>query len=98
MLVEEAHRLRWGVAQLKPIGTCSNIPEANMYAESNKNMSFPYTNHTVVTSANSDNSTGSTSRSSSQSTNSAVDGRIPVSWIVTGLIGGGWAMALSVAY
>jgi hypothetical protein len=72
-----------------------------MYAESNKNTSFPYTNHTVMTSAKSDNSTGSTgstSRSSSQSINSAVDGRIPVSWIVTGLIGGGWAMALSVAY
>ena len=69
-----------------------------MYAESNKNTSFPYKNHTVVTSTNSDNSGGSTSRSSSQSINSAVDGRIPVSWIVTGLIGGGWAMALSVAY
>lgn len=31
---------------LKPIGQCSKIPASDLYFESNKNTSFPYTNHT----------------------------------------------------
>jgi len=79
---------------LKPIGVCSNIPATNMYSESNKNTSFPYTNHTVVTSANSDPDSGP--GTSSQNSNSAMDRRISFSWFIAGLIGGGCAMLHSI--
>jgi len=82
---------------LKSIGRCSNIPEENLYAETNKNKTFPYTNHTVVTSSNSNSSSGSSSSagSSKQGSNSAMDRRVSVSWLVAGLIGGGLAMVHS---
>ena len=67
--------------QLKPIGTCSNIPAENLYAESNKNTTFPYTNHTVITSENS-NSTYTAAHSNLN----AADGRVSVSWLVAGLV------------
>lgn len=61
---------------LKPIGTCSNIPARNMYAESNENATFPYTNHTVITSVT---SATNSSQSASQSGSNAADGRVSVS-------------------
>ena len=73
------------IAQLKPIGTCLNIPARNMYAESNENTTFPYTNHTVITSMTSDNS--SQSGKAAQSANAA-DGRVSVSWLVAGIVVG----------
>lgn len=84
---------------LKSIGRCMGIPERNLYAESNQNKTFPYTNHTVVTS-NSSTDSGSGSNSSSGSSkqgsaSSAMDGRISVPWLVAGLIGGGCAMVHS---
>lgn len=33
---------------LKSIGTCSGIPEGNMYLETNANTTFPYSNNTAV--------------------------------------------------
>jgi len=66
---------------LKPIGTCLNIPARNMYAESNENTTFPYTNHTVITSKN----TNST-QSAVQSSSNAADGRDSVWWVVGGLV------------
>ncbi|KAH9983935.1 hypothetical protein BJV77DRAFT_1040509 [Russula vinacea] len=72
---------------LKPIGTCSNIPTENLYAESNKNATFPYTNHTVVTSSNSNTSSpGTGSKSSQKHSNSARGGMIPKEWLIGGLI------------
>jgi hypothetical protein len=46
---------------LKPIGQCSNVPTPNLYLESNKNTSFPYTNHTTGGSKSSAHSITSTS-------------------------------------
>jgi hypothetical protein len=72
-------------AQLKPIGTCSNIPARNMYAESNENATFPYTNHTVITSVT---SASNSSQSASQSGSNGAGGRVSVSWLVAGLVAG----------
>ncbi|KAN0121014.1 hypothetical protein V8E52_003602 [Russula decolorans] len=71
---------------LKPIGSCSDIPTQNLYSESNKNTTFPYTNHTLITSS----SSGSGSKSSSQNKNknSAAEGGMPVLWMICGLICG----------
>ncbi|KAN0129844.1 glycoside hydrolase/deacetylase [Lactarius tabidus] len=68
---------------LKPIGTCSNIPARNMYTESNENKTFPYTNHTVITSV-----TTNSSQSAAQGSSSGVDGGVSVSWLVAGLVAG----------
>ncbi|KAI9440334.1 carbohydrate esterase family 4 protein [Lactarius indigo] len=73
--------------QLKPIGTCSNIPARNMYAESNQNTTFPYTNHTVITSKNSNSSSVS-----GQSSSNSANGKVSVSWLVAGLVGVGCAV------
>ncbi|KAH9000093.1 carbohydrate esterase family 4 protein [Lactarius akahatsu] len=72
---------------LKPIGTCSNIPATNMYSESNQNTTFPYTNHTVITSKNSNSSS-----SAAQSSSNTANGRVSVSWLVAGLVGVGCAV------
>ena len=83
--------------QLTPIGECSNIPVADLYAESNKNTSFPYTNHTVVTSSNpGTNSTSGSSSSGAEGKSSS--GRISVPWLVAGLVGGGLAVVHSLLY
>jgi hypothetical protein len=83
--------------QLTSIGECLNIPVANLYAESNQNTSFPYTNHTVVTSSNSDTNTTSGSSSSGAEGKSS-SGRISVPWLVAGLVGGGLAVVHSQLY
>jgi len=82
---------------LTSIGACSNIQVANLYAESNQNKSFPYTNHTVVTSSNSDSNTTSGS-SSSGSEGKSSSGTISVPWLVAGLVGGGLAVVHSLLY
>jgi hypothetical protein len=85
--------LRGAPAQLKPIGSCSNIPTQNLYSESNKNTTFPYTNHTLVTSSSSgsDSGSGSGSKSSSQNKNknSAEERGVSILWMICGLICGG---------
>lgn len=56
---------------LKPIGQCMNIPTTNLYVETNKNASFPYSNTTSASgkasqsNSNSSSSSGSTSGASS---------------------------------
>jgi polyribonucleotide nucleotidyltransferase len=75
--------LKTPFAQLKPIGTCSNIPARNMYTESNENKTFPYTNHTVITSV-----TTNSSQSAAQGSSSGADGGVSVSWLVAGLVAG----------
>lgn len=85
--MKEEKKLRGSLGQLKPIGVCSNIPTQNLYTESNENTTFPYTNHTVVTSSNSNTSTVSTKSNSQGHSNAAGDGRVSVVWLLCGMMG-----------
>ncbi len=82
--------MRSAPAQLKPIGICSNIATQNLYSESNKNSTFPYRNHTLITSSSSGSGSGSGSGSKpgsqNKNSNSAAEGGIPVLWLLCGLI------------
>lgn len=69
--------------QIKPIGNCSKIPATNLYAETNRNASFPYSNSTN----SADNiSSKSNSSASSNSTSGALSRELG---------GGGWTGVLS---
>ncbi|KAH9975722.1 hypothetical protein BGW80DRAFT_1168897 [Lactifluus volemus] len=69
---------------LKPIGNCSDIPTTDLYAESNKNTTFPYTNHTIITS--SDPNTTSSTATKKGKPNSVRDGKVSVGLTVGGLM------------
>ncbi|KAI0272326.1 hypothetical protein BC834DRAFT_948639 [Gloeopeniophorella convolvens] len=70
---------------LKPIGKCMGIPATNMYAETNKNASFPYTNHPVVTSSNSTTETVKDGKSQADMSSGAERGFV-FSWAIAGLL------------
>ncbi|KAI0251794.1 hypothetical protein BJV78DRAFT_1208840 [Lactifluus subvellereus] len=73
---------------LKPIGSCLNIPATNLYSESNKNTSFPYTNHTVITSSNTDLDPTAVQKKS----NSVMNARVSVPLLVAVLITAGQSL------